>query len=124
MKTTLMAYKDSAIIKPGCLRPHMIELLLALLATSPDTHDGIMWVTEAWRPARHTDDAHTWCNAFDIRSKNVIERGNSNSLRAKMTQWGRDTRQYLRQTSGVHSFQFEAHGDGQALHLHAEFDPR
>jgi hypothetical protein len=119
MKTELIAFKDSAIIKPGCLRPHMIDLLDVLLDVAPDTADGVMWITEGWRIERHPNDAHTWCNAWDIRSKNVIEQGAFNK-EFIMNKWGNDARGVL--SSGY--FQFEAHGSGPALHLHAEYDPR
>lgn len=120
MKTTLIAFKESAIVKPGCLRPHMIELLDAMLAVAPDTVDGIMWVTEGWRPERHPNDAHTWCNAWDIRSRNVISRGDSD-LEIIMDLWGRDASEEL---GKHHQFDFEAHGEGTGLHLHSEYDPR
>jgi hypothetical protein len=120
VKTTLIAFKESAIIKPGCLRPHMTELLEVLLLVAPDTNDGIMWVTEGWRPQRHPNDAHTWCNAWDVRSKNVIVatpagRGDI------MDQWGEDARHEYGRGSPM---QFDAHGMGAGLHLHAEYDPR
>lgn len=120
MKTTSIAFKESCIIKPGCLRPHMIDLLQVLLMVAPDTNDGTLWITEGWRPERHPNDAHTWCNAWDVRSKNVIV-ASITGRALLMDRWATDARTHY----GPGPFQFEAHGGpGPGLHLHAEFDPR
>ena len=120
MRTTTIAFKDSARLKLGHLRPHMSHLLEALLATAPETEDGIMWVTEGYRPERHANDAHTWGNAWDIRSKNVIA-DDWDELEIIMTEWGAETNALLGDSP---AYQFEAHGSGTGLHLHAEYDPR
>lgn len=120
MKTTRIAFKESAIAKPNCFLPHRVEMRNALLAVAPDTVDGIMWITELWRPERHPNDAHTWCNADDIRSRNVIAASQSDR-ELIMDKWGRDADRYM---GDKPENQFEAHGDGPSLHLHAETDPR
>ena len=120
MKTTRIAVKQSVIIKPDCLRPHMILLLNGMLRVAPDTTDGTMWVTEGWRDERHPNDAHNWCNAWDVRSWNVINRGYSD-LELRMDAWAFAAREALKRDG---PFQFEAHGEGPRLHLHGEFDPR
>ena len=122
MKTTLIAFKENATFKPSCFRPEMVALLTALLETAPDTTDGRMVVTEGHRNPRHPDDAHTWCSAFDIRSRNVLA-PHEYALEIKLQLWAKRARKRLNDELGV--YQFAVHGGpGPGLHIHAEIDPR
>jgi len=117
MKTAHLAFKDGVRLRAACFAPHMVRLLTVLLSVAPDTRDGCMVVTEAWRKPRHPDDAHTWCNAFDIRSRNVIHEG---SLEPAMLAWASRAKASLDSPD----WQIVVHGEGPGLHMHAEFDPR
>lgn len=122
MRTELIAFKENATFKPSCFRPEMVALLTALLETAPDTTDGRMVVTEGHRNPRHPDDAHTWCSAFDIRSRNLL--ADSEIARdLKLREWVRLARERLDDKLGI--YQFAVHGGpGPGLHIHAEIDPR
>tara|TARA_R110000824_G_scaffold87037_8_gene214880 strand:- start:2692 stop:3057 length:366 start_codon:yes stop_codon:yes gene_type:complete len=121
MITESIAFKENASFKPSNFRPEMVALLTALLVTAPDTTDGRMVITEGHRPAQHTDDAHTWCNAFDIRSQNV-EAADDDARELAMWEWVGRVRQRLDDPLG--SYQFVVHGEGFSMHIHAEIDPR
>ena len=121
MITESIAFKENASFKTSNFRPEMVALLTALLVTAPDTTDGRMVITEGHRPAQHTDDAHTWCNAFDIRSQNV-EAEDQDARELAMWHWVGRVRQRLDDPLG--SYQFVVHGEGFNMHIHAEIDPR
>lgn len=120
MKTTMIAFKESARLTPTNLSKEMVEFLLVLLEVAPETEDGIMWVTEGYRKEIHPNDAHTWCSAWDIRSKNVLA-ASWQDRREVLIRWVELARETLRHKPW---YQFEVHGDGDALHMHAEIDPR
>ena len=119
MITEKASYKEGVNVKPSNELPHIQLIRIVALATAPDTVDGICWTTEAWRPARHTDDAHTWCNAFDFRVRNIaLEHREARSLEA----WAWVKRMRTALSDG--RYQFDCHGEGFGYHIHAEFDPR
>lgn len=117
MKPSELAFKENVRLRPGCFLPHMVRLLEVLLETAPETRDGRVVITEAWRDPLHPDDAHTWCNAFDVRSRNVIHDGD---LISEMLAWASRARVLL----GSPHWHIVVHGEGPGLHIHAEWDPR
>lgn len=120
MKTTEWKYKPGVNTKLAHTMPHMVLLRSVALASAPDTTDGIMWITEAHRPPRHTDDAHTWCNAFDFRIHNIEADGIRAQI-AEAWEWVKRQRAVLKDQR----YQFDVHGATDAQkHIHAEFDPR
>ena len=122
MKTEVIAFKENASFKPSCFRFEMVALLTALLETAPETTDGRMVVTEGHRNPRHPDDAHTWCSAFDIRSRNVLA-DSELALDLKLREWASRARERLDDPLGI--YQLVVHGGpGPRLHIHAEIDPR
>lgn len=63
-------FKYNLIVKENCIRPEIVKILHVTLETSPETIDGFVWVTSAWRPGNISK--HSKCEAFDIRVKNVV----------------------------------------------------
>lgn len=119
MKTTRSDYKAGVTVKRANDLPHISLIRTVALATAPDTDDGICWTTEAWRPARHTDDAHNWCNAFDFRIRNIVGEHREERILIAMD--------WIKRQRAVHNdqrYQFELHGEGPNVHVHSEFDPR
>ena len=122
MKTDVIAFKENASFKPNCFRLEMVALLTALLETAPETTDGRMVVTEGHRNPRHPDDAHTWCSAFDIRSRNVLAETDS-AREFELREWASRARARMDDPLGI--YQLVVHGGpGPRLHIHAEIDPR
>ena len=119
MKTTSAKYKEGVTVKLANELPHVQLIRTVALATAPDTADGICWTTEAWRPPRHTDDAHNWCNAFDLRVWNI----EGNHREEKILK-GWDWIKRMRLVLNDQRYQFDQHGKGNGIHIHAEFDPR
>jgi hypothetical protein len=77
-------------------------------------------ITEAWRLPRHPDDAHSWCNAFDIRIHNIAGWSTPEEELAAAWVWVKKMRADLDDPR----YQFDVHGVGANAHIHAEFDPR
>ena len=122
MKTDVIAFKENASFKPSCFRLEMVALLTALLETAPETTDGRMVVTEGHRHPRHPDDAHTWCSAFDIRSRNVLAETDS-AREFELREWASRARARMDDPLGIYKLVVHG-GPGPRLHIHAEIDPR
>ncbi|TFH40902.1 MAG: hypothetical protein E4H01_15780 [Lysobacterales bacterium] len=120
MKTESYRYKAGVTVRNTHELPHIAKIRDVAVATAPDTADGIMWITEAWRPPRHHDDAHTWCCAFDLRIHNILKEHREAKILEGI--------EWIKRMRLVHigdkRYQFELHGDGDNVHIHSEFDPR
>lgn len=109
--------------------PHIWRMLEVAKQTAPPLEKETLTVTEAWRHARHPDDAHSWCNAFDLRVRTIkIPRNVSNSTpthlyeakKAEAWRWVARMRKVLDDPR----YQFVVHGKDSNIHIHMEFDPR
>lgn len=118
--------RDSSIGRGGVLRrehfdPRMARLVEAV-ARATETllpHAIVLFITEGWRPSIRPEgrDLHTELRAFDftiefIRRIRAIE--NEYELVA------RDARAIV----GDAEYDFQVHGEGSNMHIHAEFDPK
>ncbi len=125
-KPTELQFKAGVRVKPPHFLPHASVILTVALETAPNTTDGIVWITEAYREPQHPTDLHPLCLAFDLRVHNITC-SNREAGMSMASEW-------VRRQRGVHAdpyYQFELHGDiGEKpddwgdLHIHAEFDPR
>jgi len=99
--------------------PHVWRMLEVAAETAENLANDTMVVTEGYRDARHPDDAHTWCLAFDLRIHNIQLEG---SLARYNAAWA-----WVKRMRAVHQdprYQFVVHGEGANAHIHMEFDPR
>lgn len=117
---TGIQFKKGVIVRPSHGLPHVWAMLECALRHAPDFEkDNDMVVTEAWRLPRHPDDAHSWCNAFDLRIRNIPISSEPGRIAAAWD-WVRRMRADL----GDPRYQFDVHGVGGNAHIHMEFDPR
>lgn len=111
--------KEGVVMREANTHPHMLLILKAAVATAPKFRGpNLVVVTEAWRRARHPDDAHEWCNAFDLRTRAIMLEAGQTEEQAGW-EWVARMRDHL---GGDVRYQFDVHGP--TLHIHAEFDPR
>lgn len=112
-------FKKGVNVRPAHGLPHIWKLLEVAAETAPEMDDDHIVVTEAWRLPRHPDDAHTWCNAFDLRIHNIAERSADEREDAAWAWVKRMRAEHLDSR-----YQFVVHGEGANAHIHMEFDPR
>lgn len=76
-------------------------------------------VTEGWRPVREPGkrDLHTEYRAFDFTIEFLP------GIRALPDEY-RAVAERCRELVGDANYDFEVHGEGTNLHIHAEFDPK
>jgi len=120
MITREIRVKDGVRFVGEHFSPESSQIIRVLYLVVPETVDGIMWITEGWRPARHSRDLHTDGKAFDIRIHNLIGRTHEErvSLARAWVQKARDSHDNP-------AYQFEIHGTTAAqFHIHAEYDKR
>jgi len=113
--------RDSGIGRGGVLcvehviNPHVMRILESASATLPFEADGVLRITEGWRPAMHERDLHTEFAAFDLGLHFISvlpRRVNVGAL------WVRRLKYRL---GG--DYDVVMHGEGSNLHIHAEYDP-
>ena len=110
--------KNGVVFRNAHFLPHMTAIVHAALQTAPTTNDDCVWITEGWRDIRDSLDFHELCAAFDFRCKNIV--ADSQEMREELAdEWAEDMRIVLGDDYDV-----IAHGVGDSLHIHAEFDPR
>lgn len=57
------------VMTPRNVEPEMLRILEAVEITAPETRDGVIWITSAYRTS--SGSKHRTGEAFDIRIKNV-----------------------------------------------------
>lgn len=132
MKTDHVQFKEGVMWKPGFIERDLI--IQVALETAPLTTDGILWITEIWRPAIRTQgvDLHNLNLAVDFRIHNIVVDSGLTEPQAydarRQKAWGWVNRQ--RDIHQDSRFQFSVHGArpnhwmDPTIHLHAEYDPR
>lgn len=127
MKGMNIRLKKGVILRPAHGLPHVWCMIECAVRQAPDLRNDELVITEAWRHARHPDDAHTWCLAFDLRIHNIIgaipnpsDQLDSEGRVAAAWVWVRRMRAELDDPR----YQFDVHGIGGNAHIHMEFDPR
>lgn len=125
MRATGWTTKHGVELRAAHDLPHMIALRNAAVQTAPhlvadEIGRHLVVITEAWRPALHADDAHTWCLAYDFRVHNILL-GHGETVDVAAWDWVARMRRALGEDR---RYQFDAHGEGANFHIHAEFDPR
>jgi len=120
VKTQSIQVKAGVSFVPQHFSPESSAIVRVLFLCAPETQDGILWITEGWRPARHQRDLHTLGLAFDVRIHNLM--GSTQDARvAQARLWVAR----CRDTHDDPRYQFEIHGATPAqFHIHAEFDQR
>lgn len=118
--------RDSSLGRGGYLvREHFeprMAVLVEAIAKATEYHlpeARTLRITEGWRPQRdpHRRDLHTLLRAFDFTISYP------SGGRASMAEYTLVANE-ARATVGDHQYDFEVHGEGLGLHIHAEFDPR
>lgn len=129
MSVQFFEFKSGVKIKTAHGLPHIWRMIEIAVETAPALEDDTLVITEAWRLPRHPDDAHSWCNAFDVRVRTIlIPRKVSDSTtthlyaarKAEAWRWVARIRKSLHDPR----YQFDVHGEGSNIHIHMEFDPR
>ena len=125
MRASGWTVKEGVELRAAHDLPHMVALREAAVRTSPhiipDSRGRcLVVITEGFRPPMHTDDAHTWCLALDLRVSNILL-GHGDNVQTAAWDWVARMRNHLGNDS---RYQFDCHGDGPNFHIHAEFDPR
>lgn len=126
MRTTDLQFKAGVRWRRAHALPHFVRILDVALECAPETEDGALWVTELWRPPRHASDLHTLCLAADFRIHNFVVPSGLTYDKAYAARreraWGFVN--WMRDELNDRRYQFDVHGDGPNIHLHAEYDPR
>ena len=137
-KTVAIAHKPGVVFRPSYSLPHMRQLENYALRTAPDTTDGKLWVTCAWREPRDPTrvDLHNLCLAQDFRVWNFVDQADFlvdgeldeppffARVEEISLEWVKDQRRWHNDSR----YQFDVHGKESGnlwnIHLHSEFDPR
>ncbi len=114
--------RDSAIGRGAVLyahhfRPEVSAIPRAAALTAPEGLSYIL-VSEGHRHIRNTLDLHERCQAFDL-SLNVPGIGERSEEERRAIGWAWVER--MRRMLGP-GYQFDVHGAGRTLHIHAELD--
>lgn len=110
--------KDGVILRSAHLRPHMTAIVQAALDTAPNLSDGAVVITSAKRPDTGGRSLHPKCGAFDFRCRSIVARSQTERI-DKAEDWAGRIQMKLGDDYDV-----IAHGDGDNLHVHAEYDPK
>ena len=110
--------KDGVVLRAAHLRPHMTAIIDASLQTSPQHGGNVVTITSAKRPDEGGRSRHPMCGAFDFRCKSIIARSQTERI-TLATNWAGDMADLLGEDYDV-----IAHGEGDDLHVHAEYDPK
>lgn len=120
MKPTAIRVKEGVLFIAAHFEPESALILRVLFQCAPETTDGLIWITEGFRPPRHPRDLHTVGRAFDLRIHNIMEPTAARRIVA--------ARAWVARARAVHGdarYQFEIHGATPAeFHVHAEFDQK
>jgi hypothetical protein len=119
MKGVDIRLKKDVTLRPAHGLPHVWRMLESAVRCAPELDKDELIVTEAWRLPRHPDDAHSWCNAFDLRIHNISGMDPDERV-AEAWAWVKRMRADLDDPR----YQFDVHGVGGSAHIHMEFDPR
>lgn len=120
MKVQEIRNKAGVRFVAGHFRPESAQLVEAYFEAMRgfETTDGILWITEGWRPARKARDLHTLGRAFDFRIHNLLAPSHEGRV-----ELARQVVAAARARLGNPRCQFEIHGATLAqFHTHAEFD--
>lgn len=110
-----------AVMYRAHFQPRMAMLIEAMAQSVEDIFPAaqVLRVTEGWRPQRQRGrrDLHTELRALDF----TVEF--PSGTRATSGEYARVTEQ-CRSLVGDANYDFEVHGEGLNLHIHAEYDPK
>ena len=120
MRGVNIRLKRGVTLRPAHGLPHVWRMLESAVRCAPDMDGDEIVVTEAHRSPRHPDDAHTWCNAFDLRIHNMSGYSTPEQELDLAWRWVKKMRADLKDPR----YQFDVHGVGANAHIHMEFDPR
>ena len=109
-----LAFKEGVILKHGHFLPHMAAIFMAALETAPLMEDGRVVVTQCTRHIRDDLDFHELTAAIDFRCKSIV-----GDVQISSARWADRMSAKLGP-----DYDCVAHGVGDNLHLHVEFDPR
>ncbi len=112
-----LIFQKNVIILERALAPEILLMLETVVATAPPTTDGLVWVTDGWRP--DPNSKHYYGEAFDIRIKNVkgfdIEKFSYSKIVAR---WAENLQRKLGPDYDV------VYGGDHLNHIHVEFDAK
>lgn len=110
--------KDGVVLRSAHLRPHMTAILHAALLTAPQTTDGAVVITSAKRKDDGGRSRHPMCGAFDFRCRSIVARSQTERIDIAEDWAGR------MQIELGDDYDTIAHGEGDHLHVHVEYDPK
>lgn len=100
----------------------MSDLLVAMAQTAPALIDNTMVVSEGWRDIRTSRDLHEELRALDFPLNKLVGITVWGERQDAGLMWVERARAVLRPDLRP-GFQFEVHGSGEGIHVHAEWDP-
>jgi len=113
--------RDSSIGRGAVLRtehilnPRVMRIVEAAADTLPKEADGILRITEGWRPPLHEGDLHSEFLAFDLGLHFI-------SVLPRRVNVGSAWVARLKSKLGD-DYDVVMHGEGSNLHIHVEYDP-
>lgn len=112
-----LRFLDTVKINGEYFSPEMYKIIQSIILTSPETVDGYVWITSAWRPEKNSK--HSQNHALDVRVKNVKGFDMTTFMLNKVVaEWARRIQANLGDDYDV------IYGvPGHYNHIHCEYDP-